>query len=77
MNEGGNEATMDTVFRIGSTSQTSKARGILQARSIPSKMVKTDTDRGGGCTWGLRFDKRYYYEAVDALTRADIRYEVL
>ena len=67
---------MDTVFRIGSTSQASKARSILQARGIPSKMVKTDTGKNG-CTWGLRFDKRYFYEVADALTRAGIRYEAL
>ncbi len=68
---------MDTLFRIGSTSQTSKARSLLQARSIPAKMVKTDSLGAGGCAWGLRFDKRYYYEATDALTKAGIRYEVL
>ncbi|MBQ8907261.1 MAG: DUF3343 domain-containing protein [Clostridia bacterium] len=69
--------TMDTVFRIGSTSQTTKARSALQAHSIPSKMVKTDGNASGGCTWGLRIDRRHYYEAADALTKAGIRYEVL
>lgn len=68
---------MDTLFRIGSTSQTTKARSLLQALSIKARMVKTDSFGADGCAWGLRFDKRFYYEAADALTKAGIRYEVL
>lgn len=69
---------MEVVLRIGSTSQTIKARRALLSGSVYSRMVKTEyASIGGGCSWGLRIERRDIYTAQRILDGQGIFYEIL
>ena len=54
-----------------------KARKLLSARGIKSRLVKTDASiTQSGCQYGIEFDSTVYYDAIRILRENEIEYGV-
>ena len=64
------------VFSIGSVTHAIKAQRALSDFSVPSKIVKTQSDdRGRGCIYGIEFDNVYCSFASDTMIKYGISFK--
>ena len=67
---------MEQILKLGSVSNASKAKRVLNDRSIKGRLTKT-SDTAEGCAWGIAVAGRDAERAVRILRAEGIRYEAL
>ena len=53
-----------------------KAKRLLKTNGINVETVKLTTTEKQGCTNGIKFDDRYFYDVISTLRSANISYTV-
>ena len=67
---------MEQVFKVDTVSNAAKAKRLLQAQGIKSRITKTGITNNG-CAWGIAISGKEAKEAARLLRLEGIRYEAL
>ena len=51
-----------------------KTKKLLQKDNIDARIVKLSGDPLSGCTYGVEFDRKYYYKVIALLRENEISY---
>ena len=67
---------MERLIKIGSVTESSRARRALRSVSVQARLSKLETKKEG-CVWGLRVDDTQLLSAANTLRTLGIPYELL
>lgn len=66
-----------TIITVGSLTYAMKARKILRANGITTRLVKLDSAlTEHGCAYGIEFRSYESYSVYDTLKKNDIKYSI-
>ncbi len=67
-----------TIITVSSVTYAMKLKKQLERSGVFSEVIKVDSRRTDkGCTYGVRLDSRYIYDAVNVLKKYGINYSVI
>lgn len=67
-----------TTITVGSVTYALKVRKMLERAGIRSDLIKINASRSkSGCTYGIKINSAYFYDAVSIMKNNGIQYSVL
>ena len=62
-----------SIITIPTLTMALKSKKILSKSGMQARVIKLDSSKNG-CTYGLEFDDRYFYDVIALLRQNDIEY---
>lgn len=65
------------ILTVSTPTYAIKAKRILRSIGINTEIIKVDSGTmNGGCTHGIKFDEKYFYDVISALREKNINYRM-
>ncbi len=65
-----------SIITVGTVTHALKCRKLLSIKGIQAKLIKLDSSKIDGCSYGLEISVNDYYSAVVILRENDINFSI-